>query len=35
LAIGHRLGWILFIAFASAMTFGGILAALAALKTLI
>jgi hypothetical protein len=35
LAIGHRLGWILFIAFASAMTFGGVLAALAALKTLI
>lgn len=35
LAIGHRLGWMLFIAFASAMTFGGVLAALAALKTLI
>ncbi len=35
LAIGHRLGWILFIAFASALTFGGVLAAFAALKTLI
>jgi len=35
LAIGHRLGWMLFIAFASAMTFGGVLAAFAALKTLI
>jgi|GEM_PF-855725 len=35
LAIGHRLGWILFIAFSSALTFGGVLAAFAALKTLI
>lgn len=35
LAISHRLGWILFIALASALTFGGVLAALAALKTLI
>lgn len=35
LAIGHRLGWILFIAFASALTFGGVLAAFAALKALI
>ncbi|MBU6166361.1 MAG: helix-turn-helix transcriptional regulator [Alphaproteobacteria bacterium] len=35
LAIGHRLGWIMFIAVASALTFGGVLAALAALKTLI
>ncbi|WP_243375081.1 helix-turn-helix domain-containing protein [Sandarakinorhabdus cyanobacteriorum] len=35
LAIGHRLGWILFIALASALTFGGVLAALVALKTLI
>ena len=35
LAIGHRLCWMLFIAFASAMTFGGVLAAFAALKTLI
>lgn len=34
LAIGHRLGWMLFIAFASAMTFGGVLAAFAALKAL-
>jgi DNA-binding CsgD family transcriptional regulator len=35
LAIGHRLGWMMMIAFASALTFGGVLAALAALKTLI
>jgi DNA-binding CsgD family transcriptional regulator len=35
LAIGHRLGWILFIAFGSALTFGGVLSAFAALKTLI
>lgn len=35
LAIGHRLGWMMFIAFASALTFGGVLAALAALKTLL
>jgi DNA-binding CsgD family transcriptional regulator len=35
LAIGHRLGWMLFIAFASALTFGGVLAAFAALKSLI
>ncbi|WP_353216521.1 helix-turn-helix transcriptional regulator [Sandarakinorhabdus sp.] len=35
LAIGHRLGWIMFIAFGSAMTFGGVLAAFAALKSLI
>jgi len=35
LAIGHRLGWMLFIAFASALTFGGVLAAFAALKALI
>ncbi len=35
LAISHRLGWMLFIAFASALTFGGILAAFAALKSLI
>lgn len=35
LAIGHRLGWMMFIALASALTFGGVLAALAALKTLI
>ena len=35
LAIGQRLGWIMAIAMASALSFGGILAALAALKTLI
>lgn len=35
LSIGQRLGWMMFIAFASALTFGGILAALAALKTLL
>jgi DNA-binding CsgD family transcriptional regulator len=35
LGIGHRLGWMMFIAFGSAMTFGGVLAAMAALKTLI
>ncbi len=35
LAIGHRLGWILFIAFGSALTFGGVLSAFAALKSLI
>lgn len=35
LSIGQRLGWMMFIAFASALTFGGVLAALAALKTLI
>jgi DNA-binding CsgD family transcriptional regulator len=35
LAVGHRLGWMMFIAFASALTFGGVLAALAALKTLV
>lgn len=35
LAISHRLGWMMFIAFASALTFGGVLAALAALKTLV
>lgn len=35
LGIGHRLGWIMGIAMASALSFGGILAALAALKTLI
>lgn len=35
LSVGHRLGWILAIAFGSALTFGGTLAALAALKSLI
>jgi len=35
LGIGHRLGWIMGIAMASALSFGGILAALAALKTLV
>ena len=35
LDVGHRLAWMMFIAFASALTFGGVLAALAALKTLI
>ena len=35
LAIGQRLGWIMAITMASALSFGGILAALAALKTLI
>jgi DNA-binding CsgD family transcriptional regulator len=35
LSVGHRLGWMMFISFASALTFGGVLAALAALKTLI
>ncbi len=35
LAVSHRLGWMMFIAFASALTFGGVLAALAALKTLV
>lgn len=35
LGIGHRLGWIMAISLASAMSFGGILAALAALKTLL
>jgi DNA-binding CsgD family transcriptional regulator len=35
LGVGHRLGWMMFIAFGSALTFGGVLAAMAALKTLI
>jgi len=35
LAIGARLGWILFIAIGSALAFGAILAALASLKTLL
>lgn len=35
LGIGHRLGWTMFVGFASALTFGGVLAAFAALKTLI
>lgn len=35
LGIGQRLGWIMGIAMASALSFGGILAALAALKTLV
>ncbi|WP_164156268.1 response regulator transcription factor [Sandarakinorhabdus rubra] len=35
LPVGHRLGWMMFIAFGSALTFGSVLAALAALKTLI
>jgi DNA-binding CsgD family transcriptional regulator len=35
LSVSHRLGWILAIAFGSALMFGGILAALAALKALI
>ncbi len=35
LAIGQRLGWILFIAFGSALAFGAILSAFAALKSLI
>nr|WP_310522736.1 helix-turn-helix transcriptional regulator [Polymorphobacter sp.] len=35
LSIGARLGWILFIAIGSALAFGSILAALAALKTLL
>ncbi|MEI6485985.1 MAG: helix-turn-helix transcriptional regulator [Sphingomonadales bacterium] len=35
LGIGQRLGWIMAIAMASALSFGGILAALAALKTLL
>ena len=35
LDVGHRLAWMMFIAFASALTFGGVLAAFAALKTLI
>ncbi len=35
LGIGQRLGWMMFIAFGSALTFGGVLAAMAALKTLI
>lgn len=35
LSVSHRLGWMLAIAFGAALTFGGILAALAALKSLI
>jgi DNA-binding CsgD family transcriptional regulator len=35
LGIGHRLGWIMAISVASALSFGGILAALAALKALL
>lgn len=35
LGIGHRLGWIMAISMASALSFGGILAALAALKALL
>ncbi len=35
LGVGQRLGWIMAIAMASALSFGGILAAMAALKTLI
>lgn len=35
LGIGHRLGWIMAISMASALSFGGILAALAALKSLL
>lgn len=35
LGVAHRLGWMMFIAVGSALTFGGVLAALAALKALI